>query len=156
MKTFVKVIQIIEQHREDKKMHDYGLNKFEEYRATLGWRTQPYKKVTLTNVWIARNRITVDQVAKRLEGLLVCEEFERKLSYWLVKAIVEAIEKGEKVADITQLFSCEMEAEDSIGKFILRQEHIQNMLMNKLFVRCSENDKEFRVKLNWKVLFWKN
>lgn len=138
------------------KIHDYGLKEYDEYRATLGWRAKPYKRVTLTNVWIARNRITLNQVAKRLEGLLVCEEFERKLAYWLVKAIVEAIEKGEKVADITQLFSCEMEAEDSIGKFILRQESIQNILMNKLFVRCSENDEEFRVKLNWKVLFWKN
>ena len=137
-------------------MHNYGLNKRDEYCATLGWRTKSYKRVILTNVWIARNRITVDQVAKRLEGFLVCEEFERKLSYWLVKAIVEAIEKGEKVADITQLFSCEMEAEDSLGKFVLRQESIQNMLMNKLFVRCSENDEEFRVKLNWKFLFWKN
>ena len=138
------------------KIHDYGLRECDEYQATLGWRTKPFKKVTLTNVWIARNRITVDQVAKRLEGLLVCEEFEHKLSYWLVKAIVEAIEKSEKVADITQLFSCEMEAEDSIGKFVLRQEFIQNILMNKLFVRCSENDEEFRVKLNWRVLFKKD
>ena len=137
-------------------MHDYGLKEEDKYRATLGWRTKPYKRVTLTNAGSAKNRITVDKVAKRLEGCLLCKEFERKLSYWLVKAIVEAIEKGEKVADITQLFSCEMEGEDGIGKFILQQESIQNMLMNKLFVRCSENDEEFRVKLNWKVLFWKN
>ena len=112
------------------KNHDYGLREFDEYRATLGWRAKTYKRVTLTNVWIARNRITVDKVAKRLEGFLVCEEFERKVAYWLVKAIVDAIEKKEKVADITQLFSCEMEAEDNIGKFVLRQDSIQNILMN--------------------------
>ena len=137
------------------KKHDYGLNKLEEYRATLGWRHKPFKKVTLTNVRIAKNRITVDKVAKRLEGCLICKEFERKLAYWLVKAIVEAVEKGESTADITQLFSCEMEAEDRIGKFVLRQKSIQNMLMNKLFVRCSETDEEFWVKLDWRVFFCK-
>lgn len=137
------------------KEHDYGLNKLDEYRATLGWKTKPFKKVTLTNVWIARNRITVDQVAKRLEGLLICKEFERKLAYWLVKAIVEAVENDKSTADISQLFCCEMESEDEISKFALQQEYIQNILMYKLFVRCSETDEEFRVKLNWRVLFCK-
>ena len=135
--------------------HKYGLNEQEEYVAQLGWRRKPFKKVTLTNVWLAKNRITVDKAAKRLEGCLIWPEWERKLAYWLVKAIVEAVEKGEKTADITQLFCCEMEAEDQIGKFVLRQEHIQNELMYKLFIRCSETSEEFRVKLDWRVLFCK-
>ena len=136
-------------------MHDYGLNEQDKKAAMLGWRAKPFKKVTLTNAWIAKDRLTVDKVANRLEGCLILPEWERKIAYWLVKAVVEAIEKGEKTADITQLFSCEMEAVDQHGKFILRQEYIQNDLMYKLFVRCSETKEELRVRLDLRVLFCK-
>ena len=136
-------------------MHDYGLNEQDKYASQFGWRERPFKKVTMTNVWLAKNRITVDKVAKRLEGCLPLPEWERRLAYWLVKAVVEAVEKGEKTADVTHLFSCEMEAQDQFGKFLLRQEYIQNELMYKLFVRCSETDEELRVKLDWRVLFCK-
>ena len=136
-------------------MHDYGLTEQDKMAARLGWRAKPFKKVTLTNVWLAKDRLTVDKVAKRLEGCLVRPEWERKLAYWLVRAVVDAIEKGEKTADITQLFSCELEAQDQFGKFVLRQEYIQNDLMYKLFVRSSETEDELRVKLDWRVLFCK-
>ena len=137
-------------------MHDYGLNEQDKKTAMLGWRAKPFKKVTLTNVWIAKDRLTVDKVAKRLEGCLILPEWERKIAYWLVKAVVDAIEKEEETADITQLFSCEMEAVDQHGKFILRQEYIQNDLMYKLFVRCSETKEELRVRLDLRVLFCKS
>lgn len=146
----------LQQQGEDKKMHDYGLNEQDKKSAMLGWRAKPFKKVTMTNVWIAKDRLTVDKVAKQLEGCLIRPEWERRLAYWLVKAVAEAVEKGEKTADITQLFCCEMEAEDQFGKFVLQQEYIQNELMYKLFWRCSETEEELRVKLDWRVVFCKS
>ena len=133
---------------------NYGLNEQDKKATMLGWRYKPFKKVTLTNVWIAKNRLTVNKVAKRLKGCLIRPQWERKIAYWLVEAVVDALEKGEKTADITQLFSCELEAADQYGKFLLSRESIQNDLMKKLFVRCSESEEELRVRLKLRLFFF--
>ena len=36
-------------------MHDYGLNEQDKKAAQLGWRRKPFKKVTMTNVWLAKD-----------------------------------------------------------------------------------------------------
>lgn len=133
-------------------MHDYGLKEQDEWRAMIGWKYAPFKTVVLTNAKFAKNKITVDKIAKRLEGRLLLPEWERKQAYWLVKAIVEALEKGEKTADITQMFSCDFVAEDGEGVFSLPQYSIQNELMYVLFSRHYETDEVLALKLNWRVI----
>ena len=133
--------------------HNYGLNERDEQAAKIGWKYAPFKKVILTNVKFAQNRITVDKIAKCLEGRLLWSGWERKQAYWLVKAIVAAIEKGEKNADISQMFACDFIAQDSEGKLLLSQYDIQKELMNSLFSRVYETDEILAVKLKWKVIF---
>jgi len=136
------------------KQHNYGLTEQDEFKATLGWRQQPYKKVILTNVWLAKGRITVDKVEKRLVDGFLYPEWRRKLAFWLVKAIAEADEKKEKTADITQMFSCSFMGNDTYGVPIgLRQENIQNEIMYRLFWRDYETEDVLAVKLNWRVIF---
>ena len=132
--------------------HNYDLNERDERAAKVGWKYTPFKTVILTNVKIAQNRITVDKVAKHLKGRLLLPEWERKQAYWLVKAIVEAIEKGEKTADISQMFSCDFFAKDGDGVFSLPQYSIQNELMYALFSIDYETDEELALKLKWKVI----
>lgn len=134
-------------------MHDYGLNKQDEVAATMGWKKHPFKKVVLTNVALAKNRITVDKVAKHLRGTLLRPEWERKQAFWLVKAIADAAEKGENKADISQMFSCDFVTNDDFGMLVLRRDNIQNELMYHLFWRVYENEEELGVKLNWRVIF---
>lgn len=135
-------------------MHNYGLNQSDELGAQIGWRKVPFKRVILKNLEIAKNRITVDKVAKHLENRLIIPEWERKEAYWLVKAIVDALEKGEKTADISQMFSCEFVACDCFGIFALPRKSVQRELMSRLFSKCSENDQVLEVKLNWRVIFF--
>lgn len=131
-------------------MHDYGLKKQNNWGVGIRYRNKPFKKVLLINVNSAKNRITVDNTVKHLEGSLCLPDWERKQAIWLVEAVVNALEKGEKTADITKMFSCEFITEDD---FTLPQWNIQNELMNKLFWRVDETGEELRVKLTWKAIF---
>jgi len=131
-------------------MHDYGLKKNDILAAGVRYRRRPFKKVLLTNVNAVKNRITVDKVEKHLKNSLGLAQWERKQAIWLVEAIVEAIEKGEKTADITKMFSCEFFTEDDE---VLIQRYIQNELMYRLFFRVEETEDVLKLKLNWKVIF---
>lgn len=133
--------------------HDYGLKDYDELADRTYCRYRPFKKVVLTNVGLAKNRITVDKVEKHLKGLGL-PEWERKQAVWLVNAIVEALKNGQKIADITKMFSCDFIVEDDFGgEEILLQRNIQNELMYKLFWKVSEDKDELRVKLDWRVVF---
>lgn len=134
-------------------MHDYGITMQDKIEGTQGWQKHAFKKVVLTNAGLAKNRITVDQIEKHLEGALLRPEWERKQAYWLVKAVADAAKKGEKTADITQMFSCDLISHDDSGRLVLHRDHIQNELMYKLFSRVYETEEELGVKLDWKVIF---
>ena len=134
-------------------MHDYGITMQDKIEATQGWRKHAFKKVILTNVGLAKNRITVDKIENHLSGAMIRDEWERKIAIWLVKAVADATQKGEKTADITQMFSCDLIAREGSEQLVLHRDHIQNELMYKLFSRVYETEEELGVKLDWKVIF---
>lgn len=136
------------------EMHNYGLTERDKNNTTLGWKYKPYKKVILTNAWLAKGRITVDKAEKHLAEGFLYPEWRRKLAFWLVEAIAEADERKEKTANITQMFSCSFRGNDLDGVPIgMRQENIQIELMYRLFRKVYETEDVLAVKLNWRVIF---
>lgn len=130
--------------------HNYGLSSnVKEYTP---WSGQPirteknYKRVILVNVEDCRDRITVSHVEERLQGT-GWFEWEALLAHWLVEAIVEAIRNGEKEADISKLFTCELQGEDKLGSFTKSQERVIDFIMGRLFERIQEDNEMMRVRI---------
>lgn len=124
--------------------HNYGLNEnVREYTPYTGNPIRverPYKKVMLVNVGDCKDRITVWHVCHQLHGT-GWFEWEDLLAHWLVQAVVDAIEDGEGEADISKLFTCDLQGEDRIGMFTKRQEKVVDFLMGRLF-ECIDDDGE--------------
>lgn len=135
--------------------HDYGLKASICEYTTNGKPIRverPYKNVILVNVGDCKDRITVSHVRERLQGTGK-KEWEAALSNWLVKAIVEAIRNGEEEADITKLFSCDLQVDDKFGSFTKPQEMVINFLMGRLFECLEEDDNVMRVRIIEKAIY---
>lgn len=130
--------------------HNYGLDENVRYHTPLSGEPirleKPYKKVILVNVEDCKDRITVSHVEKRLQGT-GWKEWEKVLSHWLVEAIAEAIHNGEKEADISRLFTCDLQGEDKLGTFTKPQEMVVSFLMGRLFECIYEDDEVMRVRI---------
>ena len=130
--------------------HDYGLKENIRYHTPLSGEPirlkKPYKKVILVNVEDCKDRITVSHVRERLQGV-GCKEWEDVLAHWLVEAIVQAILNGEKEADISKLFTCELQREDRLGLFTKPQNLVIDFLMGRLFECLEEDDNVMRVRI---------
>ena len=125
--------------------HDYGLKENIQERTPITGepiriKERPYKKVILVNVNDCIDKITVLHVTGRLGGLSWFE-WEHLLANWLVEAIVEAIDNGKEEADISKLFTCDLQGEDGFGFFRKSQEQVVDFLMGRLF-ECVEEDDE--------------
>lgn len=130
--------------------HDYGLKENIQYHTPLSGEPirlkKPYKKVILVNVEDCKDRITVSHVRERLQGV-GWKAWEDVLAHWLVEAIVQAIINGEKEADISKLFTCELQKEDRLGLFTKPQNLVIDFLMGRLFECLEEDDKVMRVRI---------
>ena len=130
--------------------HDYGLDErvieATPYRGEQIRIEKPYKKVILVNVEDCKDRITVSHVRERLQGIGL-KEWEDVLAHWLVEAIVQAILNGEKEADISKLFTCELQVEDRLGLFTKPQNLVIDFLMGRLFECLEEDDNVMRVRI---------
>lgn len=130
--------------------HNYGINQDVAEKTPITGQPirleKPYKKVILVNVADCKNKITVAHVTKRLQGTS-WYEWEELLAQWLVRAIVEAIQNGQTEADITKMFSCDLQGEDHLGPFFKKQEMIIPFLMGRLFECVTEDDKLMRVRI---------
>lgn len=135
--------------------HNYDLDENVRYYTTLSGEPirleKPYKKVILVNVEDCENRITVSHVRERLHGTSWFE-WENLLAHWLVEAIVESINNGEKEADISKLFTCELQGEDRLGFFTKPQNMVIDFLMGRLFETIEENDEVMRVRIIEKAI----
>jgi len=129
--------------------HDYGLNKEERLIESIHWKEIPHKKVVLCNVRACKNRITVDKIAKRLEGMKI-PKLERTEAFWLTEAVVKAINANEPMADISRMFNIQVSLYTDFGYAgTLPREAISRMLFETLFKKIDENDEQITVKLNW-------
>ena len=131
--------------------HDYGLKENNaRYHTPLSGEPirleKPYKKVILVNVEDCKDRITVSHVRERLQGI-GWKEWGDVLAHWLGEAIVQAILNGEKEADISKLFTCELQAEDRLGFFTKPQNLVIDFLMGRLFECLEEDDNVMRVRI---------
>lgn len=130
--------------------HDYGLKENTIEKTPFSGKPirleKPYKKVILVNVEDCENRITVSHVRERLQGTSWFE-WEDLLAHWLVEAIVEAINNGEKEADISKLFTCDLQGEDRWGFFTKPQNFVIDFLMGRLFECLEEDDNVMRVRI---------
>lgn len=128
--------------------HDYGLDeKVCEYTCDgLIRKEKPYKKVILVNANECKDRITVSHVTNCLQGM-GWFEWEQLLAHWLVEAIVETIDNGQKEADISKLFTCELHGCDHFGPFCKSQERVIDFGMGRLFECLEENDEMMRVRI---------
>lgn len=132
------------------KAHDYELDenvqKYTRYGNPL-MREKPYiKKVLLMNVEECKDRLTVSHVRIKL----LCmgwSEWECLISNELVKIVVDAINNGEKEANITKIFACELFGEDKIGEFGKSQSSVVDFLLGRLFEVVDEDDEVMRVRI---------
>jgi len=135
--------------------HNYGLrDAVEEYTPLTGKPIRldkPYKKVILINAEDCKDRITVFHVTRCLAGS-GWFEWEHLLAYWLVEAIVEALNSGETEADISKLFTCDMRGEDFLGEFNRCQKLVIDFLMGRLFECIEENEQVMRVRIIEKAI----
>ena len=135
--------------KEDKKMHDYGLNDNERLIENNHWKLIPYKRVVLANVRTCKNRITVNKIATKLRDWKV-PQLERTEAVWLTEAIVEAINRNQQTADISKMFNIQVAIYTDHGYAgTLPREAISAMLFEKLFTKTDENDEQITVKLKW-------
>lgn len=130
--------------------HNYGLNekarKYTPYSGEPIRVERPYKTVILVNVGDCKDRITVSHVCKRLEGTSWFQ-WEDLLAHWLVQSVVDAIQEGKEEADISKLFTCDLQGEDRVGMFTKPQERVIDFLMGRLFECLYEDDKVMRVRI---------
>jgi len=131
-------------------MHDYGLSENQEIPLEKYWQNKPFKRVILTNAWLAKNRITVDKIVAKLHGAEIIPEWKQLLATMLVEAIVKAQENHQMTADITLMFSCELV---TLEGDMIEQKYVHNFIVYKLFNIVSETDDELRVKLTWRSIF---
>lgn len=132
------------------KAHDYELDenvqKYTRYGNPL-MREKAYpKKVLLTNVEECKDRITVSHVRIKLL-YMGWAEWEQLMANELVKIIVDAINNGEKEADITKLFACELFGEDQLGAFGKSQESVVDFLFGRLFEVLDEDNEVMHVRI---------
>lgn len=131
-------------------MHDYGLGKNQDLLSEEYWKKKPFKRVILTNAWLAKNRITVDKIVTMLNGIEMIPHWKQRLATWLVEAVVKAQENNQPRADITPMFSCDLITTDG---YMIIQQYVQNFIVYRLFNIVSETDEELRVKLTWRSIF---
>lgn len=132
------------------KAHDYEVDekvqKYTRYGNPL-MREKTYpKKVLLTNVEECKDRLTVFHVRIKLIGM-GWAEWEMLMANELVKIVVDAINNGEKEADITKLFACELFGEDQLGTFGKSQSSVSDFLLGRLFEVIEEDDEVMRVRI---------
>lgn len=130
--------------------HDYGLEEKVSEMTPFSCKPirieKPYKKVILVNVEDCKDRITVSHVRERLQGV-GWKAWEDVLAHWLVEAIVQAILNDEKEADISKLFTCELQKEDRLGLFTKPQNLVIDFLMGRLFECLEEDNNVMRVRI---------
>lgn len=135
--------------------HDYGIGRIpvREYsiRGTAFWEKRPYKKVSMINPKDCKDRITVEHLRERLMGT-GWFEWETLLSTWLVEDIVEAINNDSEEADISRIFSIELQGEDEFGTFAKPQDRVIDFLMGRLFECVEETDDVLRVRIIEKAI----
>ena len=136
--------------------HDYGLS-VKHPREHTPWSGEPirlerpFKRVILVNPEDCKDKITVSHIENRLQGT-GWFEWEALLARWLVEAIVEAINNGENEADVTKLFTCELQGEDRWGSFSKSQERVIDFIMGRLFEGLEEDDEVMRVRIIKKAI----
>lgn len=130
-------------------MHDYGLRKNEQLIESYQWKLIQDKKVVMSNVKLCKNRITVNKIAKYLQGWML-PELELAEAVWLTQAVVNAIDAEQLIADVSKMFNVQF-AIHGIG--IVPKEAIAKKLYETLFKKIDENDEQITVKLNWWCLF---
>ena len=112
---------------------------------------QTHKKVTLCDVHMCRT-VTCHKIARALMGMGLCE-WETHMSHVFSEAVLKAFERGEKTADITKMFSCDLVGvDDVLGNYTKQQKQVCAFLREKLFKTISETDDELKVSLKWDVL----
>ena len=136
--------------------HNYGLDENVRYHTPLSGepirQEKTYKKVILVNADDCKDRITVSHVRERLQGT-GWFEWEDLLAHWLVEAIVDCFNNGEKEADISKLFTCELQGEDRLGFFTKPQNMVIDFLMGRLFETIEESDEVMRVRIIEKAIY---
>lgn len=105
-----------------------------------------HKKVILCNA-DQYTHVTDSDVARALMGMGLCE-WEYYMGSLFTRAIVRAYAQGDKNADITEMFSCQLVGVDLItGPYYKTQENVIAFLLEKLFDKVSENENELTVKV---------
>lgn len=132
------------------KAHNYEVDeKVQKYTryGNLLVREKTYpKKVVMTNVEECKDRITAFHVRIKLIDM-GWAEWEDLMANELVKIIVDAINNGEKEADITKLFACELFGEDQLGAFGKSQESVVDFLFGRLFEVLDEDNEVMHVRI---------
>ena len=106
----------------------------------------------MSNVWICKNRITVDKIVKRLEGWGI-RELELTEAVWLTQAVIKAIDAKQPTADISKMFKIELSIYDKFGYAgTITKESIAETLYQKLFKKIYEDEEKIIVKLKWRCL----
>ena len=110
-----------------------------------------HKKVTLCDVCVSKGA-SVNNIRDALMGMGLCE-WRTYMGYLFSQAVLSALERGEDVADITKMFSCDLVGvDDKLGEITKSQAEVCTFLKEKLFKVVSENDEELKVFLKWSVI----
>ena len=103
----------------------------------FGWGniTVPEKKYILTDLHLYEGKIDIQSLAAhwRETGH---SEWEYLLAAWLINSLIDALKKGEKQADISKLFICDLLASRD-RRFTKEQIHKHIMLS---FEKVNEDD----------------
>ena len=114
---------------------------------TFNWYAEPrmHKTVKLSNVYMCKF-ITCNDIIWALRGIGLYE-WQRHMSYVLSQSVLKAFDQNQNVADITQMFSCDLVAYNELGKQTINQKEVCEFLMESLFKIVRETPDELIVSL---------
>lgn len=109
-----------------------------------------HKIVTLCDVHRCKG-VTCNDIVQALEGIGL-KEWGTYMSHIFSQAVLAALEKREKNADITRMYSCDLFGVDEQNDYNKEQKDICAFLNQKLFNVISETDDELKVVIRWEVI----
>lgn len=112
-----------------------------------------HKPVKLKDVIICKP-VTCKDVALTIEGMGLTQ-WETYMSHIWSEAVLKALERGDEMADVTRMFSCDLVKIDEHGPYTKFQREISHHLMQKLFKTVKETEEEMIVSLRREVFVTK-
>ena len=105
---------------------------------------QLYQKVVLVNIKEAQSKLTVSEIANRIQSMKF-QPAEDQVADLLAETVKLSIKNGHETADISNVFNFSYSY--AYGCECFPKEAVQKVLMNELFEVVEETSDELKVKL---------